>query len=50
MYVPLTFLHGYLEENKGIIKDFFYSWMESAIILQSAALFYRGNRVRIEVL
>lgn len=50
MYVPLTFLHGCLEENKGIVKEFFYSCMKSSIILQSAALFYNGKPVVIEAL
>lgn len=50
MYVLLTFLHGCLEENKEIMKEFFYSCMKSAIILQSAALFRNGEPVVIEAL
>lgn len=49
IYVPLTSLHGCLEENKGIIKEFFCSCMKSAIILQSAALFCSGNHAVIEL-
>ena len=38
MDVSLTFLYGSLEENKGVIKEYFYSCMKSAIMLQSTAL------------